>query len=62
MINETQRVELLGTFDLLGAALAHEGHVWSHEERSAYDRALTILIPDRSEIIYPEPVGEAVES
>lgn len=62
MIDEKQGAELLNTLELLGLALAHEGHVWSDEERSAYDRALTILIPNRSEIVYSEPVSETIES
>lgn len=62
MIDEKQGVELLSTLELLGQALAHEGHTWSNEERSGYDRALTILIPNRSEIVYSEPVSEAIES
>lgn len=62
MIDEHQAAELLSTLDLLGQALAHEGHIWSNAERSGYDRALTILIPNRSEIVHSEPMSETIES
>ena len=45
-----QTCVMLDTLDRLALALAGENHVWTEDERRAYERAVSVLRPSRRAI------------